>query len=221
MELQSYLNRIGFRGTPKADRDTLIGIHRRHLLSITYENLDVQLGKRVSLQPAPVYTKIVEGGRGGWCYEMNGLLAWALGEIGFDVMRINAGVARAERGDDAIGNHLVLAVQLDEPWIVDVGFGDGLIEPVPLRAGDIRQRGFRYHLEEIDDGFWRFHNHRFSGAPSFDFRFEMADESLFARKCDFLQTSPESPFVMNLVCRRFIDEGSEVQLGRVSKRPTH
>ncbi|MGB1778531.1 MAG: arylamine N-acetyltransferase family protein, partial [Longimicrobiales bacterium] len=87
MDLHSYLDRIGFVGTARPDLDTLKAVHHRHLLGVTYENLSVQLGERVGLDPAESYVKIVEGGRGGWCYEMNGLLAWALEEIGFDVMR--------------------------------------------------------------------------------------------------------------------------------------
>ena len=127
---------------------------------------------------------------------------------------------RSVQGDDALGNHLVLLVQLDEPWIADVGFGDGVIDPIPLREGDIEQRGFHYRLEHMDDGFWRFHNHEKGGAPSFDFRCEPADESLFHAKCDLLQTSAESPFVMSLICQRFVDDGYQIQLGRVSKHVT-
>lgn len=220
MELQSYLNRIGFEGVPKVDVDTLKRLHRRHLLSISYENLDIQLGRTVHLDAEAIFSKLVNGRRGGWCYEMNGLLEWALREIGFDVMRMNSGVGRVERGDDAIGNHLVLLVRLDEPWIADVGFGDGIIEPIPLREADIEQRGFRYRLERIADGFWRFHNHQYSGAPSFDFRPEPADEGLFEAKCNFLQTASESPFVASLVCQRFTEDGYQVQLGRVARRVT-
>jgi N-hydroxyarylamine O-acetyltransferase len=149
---------------------------------------------------------------------MNGLFGWALREVGFDVMRVNGAVRRIERGDDAIGNHVVLLVELDETWIADVGFGDGMIEPIPLRAADIRQRGFRYRLEHLADGYWRFHNHEYGGAPSFDFATTTADESLFASRCEVLQTNPASPFVINLVCQRFVDGGYEVQLGRLAKR---
>ncbi len=220
MDLQSYLDRIHVEGTPRPDLDTLKRVHRNHLLSITYENVDVLLRTPVDLDIDRIYAKIVRQGRGGWCYEMNGLLEWGLRQIGFDVMRLNAGVMRSVRGDDALGNHLVLLVQLDETWIADVGFGDGVIDPIPLREGDIEQRGFRYRLKQIDDGFWRFHNHETGGASSFDFRCEPADESLFQAKCDLLQTSEESPFVMNLICQRFVDDGYQIQLGRVSKHVT-
>ena len=218
MKLETYLRRIGFEGAPRPDLETLIALHRQHLLSIPYENIDVQLGRRCDLDVARSYRKLVEQGRGGWCYEMNGLFGWALREVGFEVRRVNGAVLRAERGDAAIGNHVVLLVQLDETWIADVGFGDGIVEPIPLREAAIEQRGFRYQLECIEDGFWRFHNHEYGGAATFDFATKPADEALFAARCDSLQTSPASPFVMNLVCQRFADDGYEVQLGRVAKR---
>lgn len=220
MNLQAYLDRIHFEGAPRVSLATLIQLHRKHLLSISYENLDVQFGHRVGLDIEGIYTKLVERKRGGWCYEMNGLLEWALTTIGFDVTRVNGGVMRSERGDAALGNHLVLLVRLDETWLVDVGFGDGIIEPVPLEPAEVVQRGFHYRLEELRDGYWRFHNHPYGGAPSFDFSTAPADESLFERQCDFLQSSTESSFVANLVCQRFVDDGYDIQLGRVARRIT-
>ena len=104
MELKAYLERIDYTGPVQVDEETLIRIHRQHLLEISYENLDVQLGRRVGLDLQRIYGKIVENGRGGWCYEMNGLLQWALREIGFKVKRVNGGVARSLRGDNAVGS---------------------------------------------------------------------------------------------------------------------
>ncbi|MCB1691727.1 MAG: arylamine N-acetyltransferase [Pseudomonadales bacterium] len=221
MNIDDYLARIGFEGTPRADLPTLFEIHRRHLLAIPYENIDVQLGRPVDLDISRIYRKLVEQRRGGWCYEMNGLLGWALGEIGFDVKRVTGGVMRVVRGDDALGNHLVLTVDLDgELWVADAGFGDGVLEPLRLTAGPIEQRGFEYRLERLPDGLWRFHNHAFGGAPSFDFSTAPADESLLLEKCNYLQTSPESPFVLSLVCQRFVPGGYEIQLGKLAKRVT-
>jgi len=142
LDLDAYLECIGFVGEPRADLDTLKEIHRQHLLTIPFENLDVQLQRTVDLDIRRIYSKLVEQGRGGWCYEMNGLLGWALAEAGFKVMRMSGGVWRSQHGDSVLGNHLVLCVQLDQPWIADVGFGDGFFEPVPLREHAFEQRGF-------------------------------------------------------------------------------
>jgi N-hydroxyarylamine O-acetyltransferase len=219
MELDAYFERIEFTDQPSVDLNTLINLQRQHLLSIPYENLDVQLGRLSDLDINRIYAKIVEQRRGGWCYEMNGILQWALEQIGFDVMRLNGGVLRAERGDDAMGNHLVLCVQLDEPWIVDVGLGDGPIGPYPLKPHAAEQQGFSYQLEQLEDC-WRFHNHPASSATSFDFYYRQANEDLFAEKCHWLSTAADSPFVKTLVCQRAVPGGYDVQTGRVVKRIT-
>ena len=219
MELDAYFERIGFTGQPSVDLNTLINLQRQHLFSIPYENLDVQLGRLPDLDINRIYAKIVEQRRGGWCYEMNGMLQWALEQIGFDVMRISGGVLRAERGDDALGNHLVLCVQLEEPWIVDVGLGDGPIGPYPLKSHAAEQQGFCYQLEQVED-YWRFRNHPASSAGSFDFYYRQADENLFVEKCHWLSTATDSPFVQNLVCQLAVPGGYDTQVGRVAKRIT-
>src|SRR4051812_23247177 len=130
MNLQAYLARIGYQGDLSPTAETLRGIQRAHLLAIPYENLDVHLGRPLTLEPAVAYDKIVGQGRGGWCYEMNGLLGWALEEIGFSVTRLAGANRRGPGGSRVPGPHLVLRVDLDgETWIVDAGYGDGPIEP--------------------------------------------------------------------------------------------
>jgi N-hydroxyarylamine O-acetyltransferase len=215
MKLADYLSRIEYQGQPRADLECLSAIHRQHLLHIPYENIDVQMGRRLDLDIERIFDKIVHQHRGGWCYEMNGLLGWALGEIGFDVMRMAGGVMRSLDGDDVLGNHLVLAVQLEQPYIADVGLGNGLIEPAPLEGGPIRQ-GFREcSFEEIEHGYWRFNN--FPGAMplDFDFRYEAADESLLVASCDKLQSDPESIFLQNLICMRLDPEGARFMVGKM------
>lgn len=217
MEIEAYLERIRFKGEARVDLATLKKLHRQHLLSIPYENLDVQLGRKLDLDQQRIYSKIVDQGRGGWCYEMNGVMAWALAEIGFDVTRLVGGVLRAEVGNDALGNHLVLCVQLDEPWVVDVGLGDGTFEPYPLQAQRFQQNGFDFELEQ-QPGYWRFHNHKASNASSMDFYCQPADEKLLARKSASQSTAVESPFVRNLVCQRVTPTGYDLQIGRVAKQ---
>ena len=99
MRIEDYLARIDYQGPIGPDRESLSIIHRKHLLSIPYENLDVQRGRPLDLDIERIFDKIVHRGRGGWCYEMNGLLGWALSEIGFDVMRMAGGVMRSQHGD--------------------------------------------------------------------------------------------------------------------------
>jgi len=221
MQLQAYLDRIGFAGTPRPDLDTLKRVHRGHLTQIPFENLDVVLGRRLDFDPARIFAKLVTRRRGGWCYEMNGLLAWALEVIGFDLTRLAGAVRRADLGDAFIGNHLVLLVHLERDYVADVGFGDGLIEPVPLAEGAIEQAGFASRLERIEGGWWRYHNHQHGGAPSYDFRTEPGDPAVLEERCAFLQTSAESPFTQNVVLQRRCPDRIEVMRNavRLTVRP--
>ena len=204
MELSAYLHRIRFDGSLRPDLATLRAIHRAHQYAIPFENLDVQLRRPIALDLAANYDKIVRRGRGGWCYEMNGVMGWALKQMGFEVMRLGAGVMRALAGDAQMGNHLCLLVSLDQPYLVDVGFGGSMAEPFPLKASEREDRPYRLELSRLDDGYWRFAEiaHGDGDPFSFDFRVDSADEALLAQKCRFLQTDPASPFIQNLVVQR-------------------
>jgi len=221
MKIDSYLLLIGLRERPSANLHGLRALHRAHLLAIPYENLDVQLDRPVTTEIGPIYEKIVEGGRGGWCYEMNGLFGWALQQLGFDVTRMASGVTRETMGDIMVGNHLVLKVELPEgSYLADVGFGDGPFEPFPIAAHDFNDGRFSFALSQPEPGWWRLHNHPHGGAKSFDFRVQPADERVLTEKCSFLQTSEMSPFVQNLVCQRYTPEGFAILRGRVFRHLT-
>ena len=216
MKLAAYLDRIGIGQAPKPDLAGLTALHRAHLLAIPYENLDVQLGVAVSLAPEDIFHKLVTRKRGGWCYEMNGLMGWALDELGFGVTRATGAVMRVMRGPASDGNHLVLKVELEEGcFLADVGFGDGSLDPIRVEVGPFESNGFNFALSRVDEAWWRLHNHPHGSAPSFDFNLAPADETQLRGQCHWLQTSPESPFVQNAVCQRHTDKGLAVMRGRV------
>ena len=108
MKLNQYFERIGYQGPAEPTVNVLGDLLRAHALCVPFENLDVQLGHSLTVDPGDAYEKIVTRQRGGWCYEQNGLFGWALSEIGFGVTRLSAAVMRAERGEIADGNHLTL-----------------------------------------------------------------------------------------------------------------
>jgi N-hydroxyarylamine O-acetyltransferase len=204
LELSAYLQRIHFDGSVRPDLATLSAIHRCHQYAVPFENLDVLLRRSLGLDLEASYDKLVRQRRGGWCYEMNGVMEWALKEIGFDVMRLGAGVMRARAGDAQLGNHLCLLVRLDKPFLVDVGFGGSLAEPLPLIESEREDRPYRLGLSKLGHGYWRFSEtaHGDGEAFSFDFRSVPADEALLARQCQFLQNDPASSFTQNLVVQR-------------------
>jgi N-hydroxyarylamine O-acetyltransferase len=221
MNVDQYLQRIGLNGRPPVSLAGLRAVHRAHLLAIPYENLDVQLRRPVTIERPAIYKKIVEQGRGGWCYEMNGLLGWALDELGFNVTRATGSVMREMFGDSTNANHLVLRVELPEGlYLADVGFGDGPRDPIPVATGAFRSEGFEFNMHRVDDPWWRLHSHSLGAAPSFDFNLAPADESQLAAQCENLQTDPQSHFRLNLFCFRHTEQGVTSLRGRVLRKVT-
>ena len=99
LDLDAYLQRIGYTGRLRADLETLDALHAAHINAVPFENLDVHAGRPVTLSLEAAYGEIVTRRRGGWCYEMNAVFGWALSEIGFEVLRLSAGVRREALGE--------------------------------------------------------------------------------------------------------------------------
>jgi N-hydroxyarylamine O-acetyltransferase len=204
MELAAYFDRIGYSGPRTPDLATLNAVMRAHVAAIPFENIDVQMGVRSTTALPGIFDKLVTRRRGGWCYENNGLFGWALGELGFDVRRVSGGVMRVARGDAALGNHLTLIVTVDEtPYLVDVGFGGALAEPVALVEATRNHAPFAISLTKQPGGYWRFEERYGTAEPfSYDFLSDSADEDRFSRQCLTQQTDAASVFVQNLVVQQ-------------------
>jgi len=221
MNLDAYLRRIGLDHRPPPTLEGLRAVHRAHLMHVPYENLDVQLGRPVTIERPPIFDKVVGRRRGGWCYEMNGMLGWALVGLGFRVTRATGAVMREMSGEVSEANHLVLRVDLPEgTYLADAGFGDGSLDPILVEEGAFSSNGFGYRLSRIDGGWWRMHHHRFGGPKSFDFHLAPADEAKLAAKCAHLQAAPDSIFVLNLLCFRQREGAVDALRGRVLRTVT-
>jgi N-hydroxyarylamine O-acetyltransferase len=195
MNLTAYLDRIGYDGPMAPNLATLRALHRAHAMAIPYENFDVQLKRPITTDPHIAFEKLIERKRGGWCYEMNGVLGLALQALGFEVRRWT--------GDgSATHSHLFLTVDVEGTrYVCDVGFSDGPIEPYPIVAGSFTQDGFEFRIEMEAAGRWRLHNHKFGAAPNF--LAGPLDELGMTTRCQWLQTATESPFVQHaMVFRR-------------------
>lgn len=215
MDLDLYLQRIGYSGPLEPNLETLRNLHRQHLFAIPYENFDIHLGRKIVLDERAFFDKLVRQKRGGWCYEMNGLFAWALRQLGFEV-RLLAGSVRPASEDTVEGNHLVLLVELERPYLVDVGFGDGFLEPLPLEEGEYRQDFLTFRLAKEGE-WWVMHNHPYGGAKRYDFKLEPHALPQFAAKCHELQTSPTSGFVRTTVAQRLTPQNIFVLRGATLK----
>ena len=218
-ELDRYFARVGYTRGRQPTLDTLVALHPAHLLAIPYENLDIHLGRTVTLDPDAMFEKLVDQRRGGWCCEMNGVFGRVLETLGFEVRYVSGAVGRATRGWKAQGNHLVLIVTRDRRWIADVGFGDGFLTPLLLEVGSYRQ-GFLQYRVTRDGPRWRVHNHEYGGADGFDFTLTPRALDSFASSCRELQTSPDSSFVQTTVVERIVPDGLVMLRGAVLKHVT-
>jgi len=153
MNIQDYLNRIQYSGSRDVTLQTLTSLHRQHLLTVPFENLDIPLSRPIELSFENMYRKIVGENRGGFCYELNGLFYWLLNELGYSVQMLSAQVM----SDGQVGpefDHMLLLVELDKLYLADVGFGDSYLEPLPLDNQEHWQRGIGYRLVEDGKKIW-------------------------------------------------------------------
>jgi len=155
LKVDSYLRRIAYDGPLEPTLETLRRLHYAHLLAVPFENLDVNLGVRIVLQEEWLFDKIVARHRGGLCYELNGLFAALLRELGFQVSLLSARVPIEENRAGPEFDHLALRVDLDVSWLADVGFGESFIEPLPLlESAEQIQRDVFFCLDRYQNR-WR------------------------------------------------------------------
>ncbi len=126
----AYLDRIGARPPAAPDAAALRELHRRHLEAVPFENLSIFLGEPVLLDEDALVDKIVRRRRGGICYELNGAFAALLTALGFDVRLLAASVFGDGGTLSPLFDHLALLVELDERYLVDVGFGAHALHPL-------------------------------------------------------------------------------------------
>jgi N-hydroxyarylamine O-acetyltransferase len=204
IDLDAYLARIGYSGCLDPTVETLRGLHFGHATCIPFENLDILLGRAISLDLHALQAKLVAGGRGGYCFEHNTLFAAALESLGFTVTRL---AARVRFGSTAIRprSHMLLSVEIDgQPWLADVGFGgEGLLEPTRLDQEDqVRQAAWCYRvcvegdthvLQSLHADGW-FDLYSFTREPQYPVDYVVSNH--------FTSTYPHSPFVRSLLVQR-------------------
>jgi N-hydroxyarylamine O-acetyltransferase len=137
-----YLRRIDYAGSRAPTLDTLIALQLAHLVSVPFENLHVfrRRGVRVDLEWS--YAKVVEQRRGGWCFELNGCFSELLRRLGYSVDLLSGRVYQPSSGGlSPEFDHLALLVHTAEgPHLVDVGWGDSVLQPLPAEAGEYDTR---------------------------------------------------------------------------------
>ncbi|MET9874650.1 arylamine N-acetyltransferase [Actinacidiphila glaucinigra] len=196
----------------------LKALHRAHVERVPWETLEIHLGRPTTVDPHESIARILRG-RGGYCFHLNGAFATLLTALGYDVTWHRGGV-HTDAGSPppgATGGHLVLTVECEgQTWVVDVGFGEALYEPVPLRTGSYRQGPFTYRLRpsQVEPGGWRFDNDERGAFVGMDFTLAPAVPADFAEHHAVMSTSPDSQFVRVAAVARRREDGFDQLRGR-------
>lgn len=203
MDVARYLARIGYDGEVAPTADVLRELHRRHLLTVPFENLDIHRKRAIVIDEEAFQRKVVDERRGGFCYELNGAFGNLLRAIGFPVTNVSARPWSATTGFGPEFDHLALIVTADGVrWLADVGFGESFLEPLRLdERGDQRDPAGLFRIEEREAGELVLRGKRddiwFDAYVFTLTRRALAD---FAEMCRFHSTSPESHFTRKRLC---------------------
>lgn len=227
LDVPGYLARLGLPDPGRPSVAALFDLHRAHVERVPYENLEIHLGVSTTVDPGESADRIVRRGRGGYCFHLNGAFAALLCALGYRVRWHVGGVVSGDEPPGASGNHLAITVHglatpdcPDGVWFVDVGLGDALHEPLPLRPGVFRQGPFTYALARssaVPFG-WRFDHDPSGSFTGMDFAPGAASPDDFAAMHVQLSTSPDSPFVRTLAVQRRDATGVDMLRGRVLTR---
>lgn len=211
INLDAYLQRIGYVGPRTPTLDTLRRLHALHPNAIVFEAIDVLLGRGISLDPAAVDAKLITAGRGGYCFEQNSLLRRALIAMGFQVEGL-AGRVRWMAPPDAPATaltHMLLRVRIDaEDWLADVGFGTCVpTEPLRLNTATEQQTLHgAYRLLPKGDLLMLQAQLGESWETAYEFARQPAPEVDYKVGNWFTATHPDSLFRNNLTVSRTTDQ---------------
>ncbi len=205
MDINAYLARIEYRGSLLPTSESLRDLQLSHLLAVPFENLSIHTNEPILLQEDWLFDKIVRRRRGGFCYELNGLFAVLLRQLGFRVTLLSAGVARPDGSFGPDFDHLALLVELDDRWLVDVGFGDSFRLPLLLDRREAQPQGERSY-QIVKEGEYLTLKERDNNADSAllkaQYRFTLRPNKLsdYEAMCHYHQTSPATTFTQKRMC---------------------
>ncbi|HET6712053.1 arylamine N-acetyltransferase family protein [Amycolatopsis sp.] len=208
VDLDAYLARVGQpRRTPS--EAALTELMRAHVGAIPFENVDVVLGQHQGISLDVVSAKLVGRRRGGYCYEQSGLFAAVLEQLGYTVHRLSGRVQPRRPGPYT---HMTLVVDVDgKQFLADVGFGAGILDPMPLVDGqEVDQAGWPHRLDH-NDGWWTL---RKGDEDILEFRLNEMNPIDYEVYHHYTSTHPKSPFTGRLVIMRIEPGVSRKLLGR-------
>ncbi|WP_336081694.1 arylamine N-acetyltransferase family protein [Thalassospira sp. CH_XMU1448-2] len=207
VDLDAYFARIGYDGPREATLEVLQTLHALHPAVIPFEAIDVFNDTPISIAPDRVDQKLIHGGRGGYCFEQNGLFRRVLRSLGFKVEglagRVLWGYSEADMPRPRC--HMANRVIIDgEAWLADVGLG-GCVPTAPLMLDTAMPqvtphdtyrviRGEHSYRTELErDGVWKA-VHEVDIAPVGDIDYEVMNW--------YASDHPESGFCKTLMVAR-------------------
>ncbi len=222
LDVNLYFERIGYRGAAEPNLAVLGDLITAHTRSIPFENLDPIMGVPVDdLSPQALTDKLVHRGRGGYCYEHNGLMGYVLAELGFRVRRLAGRVVWGLPPDAPVPaqTHTVLAVTFpgsDGPYLVDVGFGGQTpTSPLRLETGSVQQTTHEpYRLRDRGDGLVLQALIRSEWQPLYEFTHRTVPHIDLRVGSWFVSTHPSSHFVTGLMVALVTEDGRVNLAGR-------
>ncbi|MEP9414845.1 arylamine N-acetyltransferase [Gordonia sp. VNQ95] len=133
--LPAYLDRIGIDAPTSRGAELVAQVAAAQHARVPFENLDIHRGIPVESEESAIVARLVDGRRGGICYELNGLLAMALRALGLQARVIGARVDAGGQPGPPLG-HMAVVVTVDgATLLVDVGFGgERVCRPVDLAS---------------------------------------------------------------------------------------
>ena len=210
MNIDQYLQRININRPEAPSENFLAKLMHRHLMSIPFENLDIGRGVRISLDKAHLYQKIVKHARGGFCFELNSLFACLLKALNFSVTLAAARVFNPDQNKYGPEfDHLILLIDFDKRYLVDVGFGDSFSKPFPLPNSQQTEIHGTYRLTTLSSPEISVVQRQEEEGWQPQFRFTQIPRVLsdFQAMCVHHQTSPDSHFTQKSICTIATAEG--------------
>lgn len=211
-DLQAYLDKVGVTQTLDTSIETLFTLHRAQQRKLPFENFDIVLGHGVSISEQDIIDKLVYHNRGGYCFELNGLLLRVLQTVGFNARPL---LGRVHLSGTPSGrtHQFTLVTMGDEKWIVDAGFGSNTPRsPLPFvlnqaihtdiqtfRFVEDERVGYMLQVQSYDD------ESQWLDMYSMDFEHVFDGDIVCGNH--FASTSPSSRFTSSRVATLLIDSG--------------
>jgi len=225
--LDEYLAFLGYKGDKEPTMANLKQLHSLHLHKVVFENMSCIIGEDIQLDIDWLFDKIVKRGRGGFCFELNGLFHWLVTSMGYSVQMVSAAVvAPTPSGFSFPLDHMINVVSCPSgrgKVLCDVGFGKHTFTtPLPVQVGLHKTENGVFRVVSEADGEIVIQKLGPDGKWNNTCKVNMETERRledFAEQCRYHQMDQTAYMAGNSLACRYLD-GGEVRtlLGRSFRR---